>query len=76
MATEMARRCEVRAAGLNLPIGSLSRRQPAEGAARPAARHLAAGPGLRRPDRGVDVHGRESIYALVSDWCAEGNAVV
>jgi ABC-type sugar transport system ATPase subunit len=76
MATEMARRCEVRAAGLNLPIGSLSGGNQQKAL---LARLLATSPPVlvcEDPTAGVDVHGRESIYALVSDWCAEGNAVV
>ena len=76
MATEMARRCEVRAAGLNLPIGSLSGGNQQKAL---LARLLATSPPVlvcEDPTAGVDVHGRESIYALVAGWCAEGNAVV
>ncbi|HEX4753284.1 MAG TPA: sugar ABC transporter ATP-binding protein [Solirubrobacterales bacterium] len=76
MATEMARRCEVRAAGLNIPIGSLSGGNQQKAL---LARLLATSPPVlvcEDPTAGVDVHGRESIYELVAGWCAEGNAVV
>ncbi len=76
LATEMARRCEVRAAGLNIPIGSLSGGNQQKAL---LARLLATSPPVlvcEDPTAGVDVHGRESIYELVAGWCAEGNAVV
>jgi ABC-type sugar transport system ATPase subunit len=76
LASEMARRCEVRGGGLNLPIGSLSGGNQQKAL---LARLLATSPPVlvcEDPTAGVDVHGRESIYELVAEWCAEGNAVV
>jgi ABC-type sugar transport system ATPase subunit len=72
----LADRCQVRAAGLGLPITALSGGNQQKAL---FARTLAAGPRVivcEDPTAGVDPGGREALYGLLSDACAEGAAVV